>query len=119
MRAFPALLLLLALFSGPTLAQDCDKASSVPDMTECARLRLRAAERELGAVYGDLLDSEDKDLAQAVRAAQEAWMRWREAEGKLAASGVTDPGVAQLERTRQEARMTEERLMDLKALRGR
>jgi uncharacterized protein YecT (DUF1311 family) len=87
-------------------------------MTECATLRLRAADRELGAIYGNLLDSEDKTLAQAVREAQDAWMRWRDAEGRLAERTVNDQGLALYTRRTQEAQMTEDRIKDLRSLAG-
>lgn len=116
--ALAALLAICAPGGAPCRAQNCDAPASIPEMTECAKLRLRAAERAIGEVYGELLESEDKQFAQAVREAQEAWMRWREAEGRLAAKSVGDESLALMERYRLEARMSEERLMDLKAMRG-
>ena len=100
------------------LAGDCDRPGSLQEQNECATLRLRAAERELAALYGALLDSEDKDLAKAVREAQEAWMRWREAEGRLAAMTVNDKTLAQWAQKSQEAQMTEDRIKDLRVLTG-
>lgn len=117
----PSLVLLLAaLLAAPgwARAQNCDRPSSVPEMTECANLRLRAAEREMGEIYGRLLDSEDRDFAAATREAQEAWMKWREAEGKLAAKTVSDPGLAAHARKNQEALMTEDRVRDLRGYAG-
>ena len=99
-------------------AQNCDRPANVQDMTECATLRLRAAERELAPLYGALLDSEDKEFAAAARLAQEAWMRWREAEGRLAARTVGDQGLAQYTRINQEAIMTEDRVKDLRGYAG-
>jgi len=68
--------------------------------------------------YGILLDSEDKDMAKAVREAQEAWMRWREAEAKLVERTVNDPGLVLYTRRTQEAQMTEDRVKDLRSLAG-
>ncbi len=68
--------------------------------------------------YGILLDSEDKDFAKAVREAQEAWMRWREAEAKLVEHTVNDPGLVLYTRRTQEAQMTEDRVKDLRSLAG-
>lgn len=68
--------------------------------------------------YGMLLDSEDKEFAKAVREAQEAWMRWREAEGRLVERTVNDPGLVLYTRRTQEAQMTEDRVKDLRSLAG-
>lgn len=87
-------------------------------MNECATLRLRAADRELAEVYGSLLSSEDKEFVAALKLAQEAWMKWREAEGKLAAKTVNDQGLAQYTKMNQEALMTEDRLKDLRSMAG-
>lgn len=102
----------------PGLAQNCDRPGSVQEMAECANLRLRAAEREMGEVYGALLDAEDKDFAKAVREAQEAWMRWREAESRLAAKTVNDPGLVPYTQRTLEAQMAEDRVKDLRSLAG-
>ena len=99
-------------------AQDCDRTGSVQEMAECATLRLRAADREMADLYGSLLESEDKEFVAALRPAQEAWMKWREAEGKLAEKTVNDPGLAQYAKTNQEALMTEDRIKDLRSLAG-
>jgi len=96
-------------------AQNCDRPSTMGEMTECATLRLRAAERELGEIYGNLLDSQDKEFAAAVRKAQEAWIRWREAESALTARTVNDPAMEAYARKRLEAQMTEDRIKDLRS----
>jgi len=111
-------LLAVLAWSACALAQNCDRPGTVPEMTECATLRLRAAEREMANSYGILLDSEDKDFAKAVREAQEAWMRWREAEAKLVERTVNDPGLVLYTRRTQEAQMTEDRVKDLRSLAG-
>lgn len=119
-KPFAALVLALAVSTAAPLAaaQNCDRPETPSDMVECATLRLRAAEREMAAYYGELLDSEDKGFAQAVRDAQEAWMRWREAEAKVAEKTVNDPGLVLYTRRTQEAQMTEDRVRDLRSLTG-
>ena len=81
-------------------------------------LRLRAADREMGELYGALLDSEDKEFAKAVREAQEAWMRWREAEGRLVARTVNDQALVPYTQRTLEAQMAEDRIKDLRGLAG-
>jgi len=112
--------LFLGLLSNasPVIAQNCDHPVSVQEMNECATLRLRAAEREIAEVYGALLDSEDKDFVKTLKEAQDAWMHWREAEGKLAMKTVTDQALAQYALKVQEAQMTEDRIKDLRSISG-
>lgn len=99
-------------------ALDCDRPSGPSEMAECAGQRLRAAEREMSELYGQLLDNEDKDFVEAVRQAQEAWMRWREAEGRVAAKTVNDQALARYAVLNQQAQMTEDRVKDLRGLLG-
>jgi uncharacterized protein YecT (DUF1311 family) len=87
-------------------------------MTECAALRLKAADRELGEVYGGLMDSEDKEFTATLKQAQEAWMRWREAEGALAAKTATEADLVEYARMQQQALMTEDRIKDLRGMAG-
>ena len=108
----------LSLFTAQEAGADCDRPGSTQEMTECATLRLRAAEREMADTYGSLLESEDKEFVAALKLAQDAWMKWREAEGKLAARTVNDPELAQYTRTNQEAVMTEDRVKDLRSMAG-
>lgn len=117
-RGLRALVILAAVsaLSQGAAAQNCDRPETVPEMTECATLRFRAADRELADVYGALLDSEDKDFTQAVKEAQEAWMRWREAEGRLMAKTVADPALAGYAAKNQQAQMTEDRVKDLRSI---
>jgi len=111
------LTLLAALLAYPAgaFAQNCDRPSTTGEMTECATLRLRAAEREMGEIYGNLLDSPDKEFAAAVRKAQEAWMKWREAESALTARTVNDQAMESYVRRKLEAQMTEDRIKDLRS----
>ena len=110
------LVLGLGIASTSAFGQNCDQPGSVQEMSECATLRLRAAEREIAEVYGALLDSEDKEFVKVLKDAQDAWMRWREAEGKLAMKTVTDQSTAQYAMKVQEAQMTEDRIKDLRSI---
>lgn len=115
---FAAAVLNLMMLSSPATAQNCDRPGTVQEMNECATLRLRAAEREIAEVYGALLDSEDKEFVKVLKEAQDAWMRWREAEGKLAMKTVTDQTLAPYALKVQEAQMTEDRIKDLRSISG-
>jgi uncharacterized protein YecT (DUF1311 family) len=115
---FAAAVLNLMMLSSPATAHNCDRPGTVQEMNECATLRLRAAEREIAEVYGALLDSEDKEFVKILKEAQDAWMRWREAEGKLAMKTVTDQTLAPYALKVQEAQMTEDRIKDLRSISG-
>jgi uncharacterized protein YecT (DUF1311 family) len=106
----------LAMVNTCVYGQNCDRPGTVQEMTECATLRQRAAEREIAEVYGALLDSEDKEFVKVLKDAQDAWMRWREVEGKLAMKTVTDQALAQYALKVQEAQMTEDRIKDLRSI---
>ena len=87
-------------------------------MTECAALRLRAADREMSEVYGGLMESEDKEFVAALKQAQDAWFRWREAEGNLAAKTTNDADLVEYARMHQQALMSEDRIKDLRGMSG-
>lgn len=117
-KVFAVAVLNLMMLSTSAIGQNCDRPGTVQEMSECATLRLRAAEREIAEVYGALLDSEDKEFVKVLKEAQDAWMRWREAEGKLAMKTVTDQALAQYALRVQEAQMTEDRIKDLRSISG-
>jgi uncharacterized protein YecT (DUF1311 family) len=114
----PMVVLMAVLASGQARAEGCDRPGSSGEMTECAALRLKAADRELGEVYGGLMDSEDKEFTATLKQAQEAWMRWREAEGALAAKAATEADLVEYARMQQQALMTEDRIKDLRGMAG-
>lgn len=99
-------------------ATDCDRPGTAAEASECAGIRLRDAEREMGELYARLLQSDDRDMVEALKGAQEAWMRWREAEGRLAARMANDPAQAGAAALTQQAQMTEDRVKDLRAMLG-
>ncbi|WP_243439469.1 lysozyme inhibitor LprI family protein [Fundidesulfovibrio soli] len=107
---------LLSSGHAPAWAQNCDNPATDQDMAECAGLRLRAAERDMAVLLDRLEQSEDKELVEALRGAQQAWTAWREAEGRLASVGARDPVLKLYARKKQEAQMTEDRVKDLKSL---
>jgi uncharacterized protein YecT (DUF1311 family) len=118
-KVFYPLVVLMALSAaGQAWAEGCDRPGSPGEMTECAALRLKAADRELGEVYGELMDSEDKEFTATLKQAQEAWMRWRETEGALAAKTATEADLVEYARMQQQALMTEDRIKDLRGMAG-
>ncbi len=100
-------LIVLAALTLPAAAQDVDCANAVTqmDMNQCAYADWEAADAELNAVYGQamaLLKTWDTDLpadekggADALKAAQRAWITFRdkacEAEGYAMKGGSAEP----------------------------
>lgn len=103
---------------GAALGQplDCDRPDTPVQATECANLRLRAAEREMAQLVSELMKSDDADFKTALAVAQDAWMQWREAEGKLAETAVSDRTLAPVARLKVQGQMTEDRVKDLRSM---
>lgn len=96
---------------------DCERPDTQAQATECAVLRLRAAEREAALLVSELMKSDDQEFKEALAAAQDAWLKWRETEGKLAGLTVNDKTQGQLARLTTEAQLTEDRVKDLRNMR--
>jgi uncharacterized protein YecT (DUF1311 family) len=76
----------LLLFSGGILAQEpstCfDRANSQKELNDCAGAELKRADTRLNEVYQQLLKRFDTDqpATQKIRAAQRAWITYRDAQ---------------------------------------
>jgi uncharacterized protein YecT (DUF1311 family) len=88
-----ALLLLFAL-SAPALALDCSGQETEGAARACSGQRLRDADTKLNQTYNALLKRFDATQQAMLRASEKAWLAYRDAQCKLAASGV-DGGSAQ------------------------
>jgi uncharacterized protein YecT (DUF1311 family) len=75
------LLLALIVFSSVSaFAKDCDDAISTVDMLNCNAENLASEDKRLNDVYKKLLAKEDKEGQKKLRAAQRAWITFRDAE---------------------------------------
>lgn len=110
-----ALALVLAL---PAWGQNCDRPADLDESAECARLRLRAAEREMLEQMRVIEASEDNNLKKAIAAAQDAWLKWRDAEGEVAVVTSEDARAAAVNRDTVKAQLTEDRVRDLRTHTG-
>lgn len=121
-RLVQAGVLCLALLAGggnSVCAQNCDQPGDLAERAECAKLRLRAAEREMLAQMRLIESQEDDALKRAMAAAQDAWLKWRDAEGEVAAVAAGDEAERQrAERDGVKAQLTEDRVRDLRAHTG-
>ncbi|CAG7857461.1 hypothetical protein MCAMS1_02295 [biofilm metagenome] len=88
MRLF--LLMMLYLSSQATMAVDCGKAITTPDINECASVEQEKVEVQLNAAYKKIiqkLDHPEPDFAEHYAVikkdlvdAQRAWVKFREAD---------------------------------------
>ena len=71
--------------------KSCDDATTQSDMNQCAQEAYKATDAELNAAYGKLLGRLAKDPARAehLRAAQRAWIGFRDAECAYVGAGTT------------------------------
>lgn len=105
--------------AGGAFALECDAAQTQLDMTQCAYEDFMAADAELNATYGRSMDRATAwggDAAVALRAAQRAWVPFRDAacyaEGTLFEGGSIQPMIVQS----CKADLTRRRTQDLRRL---
>lgn len=110
-----ALALALAL---PAWTQNCERPADLDESAECARLRLRAAEREMLDQMRFIEALEDDNLKKNIAAAQDAWLKWRDAEGEVAAAASEDARIGAVNRDTVKAQLTEDRVRDLRTHTG-
>jgi uncharacterized protein YecT (DUF1311 family) len=112
---------------GSAVAQDradCSEAISQLEMNKCAAKDFILADKELNRVYNAILlkESEDNGFIAKLRAAQRAWVAFRDAQLEAAfyckeASGGWDPcfgSMASMSYSSLKAKMTRERIDQLK-----
>lgn len=80
-RFFATASLLLSTLA-PAAALDCTNANTQAEMNQCAGESFQEADQALNQAYGDLMGGfgEQEDLKEALREAQRAWIRFRDAE---------------------------------------
>lgn len=114
------LLALCALVSAPTpaLSQStdnvaCADAQTTAAMRECEIRRLKRAEAGMAAAYRSLRAKLDRRGREKLRAAQEAWLKFRAAEASFQADAARDGTLAPLIGESVRADLTESRGRDL------
>lgn len=118
-RVVGSVLALLLLTTLPARAQNCERPTDLDESEECARLRLRAAERDMLAQMRFLETLEDENLKKAIAAAQDAWLKWRDAEADVAMVASENVRVGTVNRDTVKAQLTEDRVRDLRTHTGR
>ena len=96
-------------------ALDCNNPANMLEANQCAKIRLEDADIELNVVYKKLMRYLDKDAKAKLREAQRAWIKYRDKSAEFAAS-LAGGRVAALYYTNEKARITQQRVRELKAL---
>jgi uncharacterized protein YecT (DUF1311 family) len=93
---------------------DCKNATTTAAMRACENARFQKAEQELNAVYNDLMQQLDVARKEKLRAAQSAWLQFREANADFEADAARGGTLAPLIKITVLADMTEARTVELK-----
>ncbi|MFW2373815.1 MAG: lysozyme inhibitor LprI family protein [Gammaproteobacteria bacterium] len=91
----------------------CENASSTAAMRECEIARLKRADAGMNAVYQRLSAKLDQRGREKLRAAQEAWLKFRDAEANFQADAVRDGTLAPLIAASVQADLTQARHAEL------
>jgi uncharacterized protein YecT (DUF1311 family) len=97
-----------------TAESDCQRANTTSAMRACENGRYDAAERELNAAYQNLLRHLDVAQKSKLRAAQRAWLRYRDSNADLQASLAKEGTLAPLLKIASLTEMTKARTLELK-----
>lgn len=100
---------------GQVTGQDagCNNAQSTAAMRECEIGRLKRADAGMNAAYRNLSARLDQSGQAKLRAAQQAWIKFRDAEADYQADGERGGTLAPLIATSVRADLTETRRKDL------
>jgi uncharacterized protein YecT (DUF1311 family) len=93
---------------------DCKEAATTAATRTCENARYEKAEQDLNAALNELMRQLDDDQKAKLRLAQNAWVRFREANADFEAATVRGGTLAPLLRVSTLADMTEARAAQLK-----
>jgi uncharacterized protein YecT (DUF1311 family) len=114
--------LLVGQVLGQTVAENaaCESPSTTAAMRECELARLKRADEGMEAAYRALSATLDPEAQAKLRAAQEAWLKFRAAEAAYQADAARGGTLAPLIAESVRADLTESRRKELeKAIRDR
>lgn len=111
----PLCLLLCPPALGQSAAESatCENATSTAAMRECEIARLKRADAGMNAAYRSLQAKLDQRGKDKLRAAQQAWIRFRDAEADYQADAARDGTLAPLLAASVQADLTEARRREL------
>jgi uncharacterized protein YecT (DUF1311 family) len=109
--------LVFAILTGVMLfGLDCNNAQNTIELNKCAQMRFDDADIELNVVYKKLKRYLNKNEMAKLRDAQRAWIKYRDKSAEFAASMYEGGTFASVAYMNEKARITEQRVKELKAL---
>jgi len=108
-------LLGLVLVGDCAFPQDnsCKDAATTAAMRACENSRYEKSEQKLNAEYGQLMKQLDRSRQEKLRAAQRAWLAFRNANAAFLASEAENGTLAPLVKVSALADMTDARALEL------
>ncbi|NHI00043.1 lysozyme inhibitor LprI family protein [Oceanimonas sp. MB9] len=102
-------LLLAAFWLLPALTL----AATQVEMNQQSQRNYQAADRALNQAYGQLMNSLASDRRKKLKAAQRAWLRFRDAQAELVSSAYEGGSMQPLVHSEELRRLTESRTREL------
>lgn len=115
LRPFSLALMFGMGFALPAMA-DCDDPQNQVEMNQCAFAAFETADAELNTVYQQLIGRIDKRYVASLRAAQRAWVPFRDAQCDFESMGWEGGSGRPMIQSGCLRRVTEERTLLLRAL---
>jgi len=111
-------LVLIGSASVPVVAAgaDCEKATTQHEIEECSRAEFESTSRALETAYNGYLTSLAGHERDLLGRAQEAWLRYRDANCEASAAAYAGGSLAATELVACKKRLTHERLAELKRI---
>lgn len=101
----------------PAAPPDCGEAVSTAEMRSCANARYQEADAELNRVYRQLVAGLSEKGRTQLKAAQQAWLVFRDKNAAFAATAVEDGTLAPVVETSELTTLTRQRIEQLKRYR--
>ena len=93
----------------PSPNRDCENAQTTAAMRECENSRFERADQKMNTAYQNLMSSLDEPGRAKLRRAQQAWIKFRDAEAAFRADAARGGTLAPLIKMSVLADMTESR----------
>lgn len=94
--------------------QDCTEAHSTAEMRSCANARYQAADAELNRVYRQLMNGISQPGREQLKAAQQAWLGFRDKNAAFVAAMAGEGTMAPLVEIAELTTLTRQRVEQLK-----
>lgn len=97
-------------------AEDCAKAESAIDIADCHVAAYKAADKELNIVYNDAIKARPAKEKQKLKAAQQAWLKYRDASIAFMVETQQETGsYGNIVIAEYQKKLTQKRVQELKA----